>query len=181
MDYSNIKINYGDTPDRLRGGAEEAVAFLVENLLALNRIEEECSQLGEYRRQGIRIKGMPKDSRGIWRLYKTRYGRAVFSFCTDKLTARGYAQSMNGVRREIAPDGTLLEAKIYGRYAYLNYGCELTVTTKSGKRAVIEIFYVDKNSLNRWWKFTLVNTGEWKLDDIKRKFHIEDRWKNSTL
>ncbi len=92
MDCSNIKINYGDTPDRLRGGAEEAVAFLVENLLALNRIEEESSQLEEYRRQGIRIKGMSKDSRGIWRLYKTRYGRAVSSFCTDKLTERGYAK-----------------------------------------------------------------------------------------
>ncbi len=181
MDHPNIKIDYRDTPDKLRDMADEVISFLVENLLALNTIEEECSKLSEYQERGIRMKGMPKDSAGIWSLYKTRYGEAVSSFCSDKLTARGYAQSMNGPRREIAPDGTLIEEKIYGKYAYLNDRCELTITMKSGKRAIIEIFYVDKASLNRWWRFTLTNTGKWKLDDIKYKFHEADKWTNGTL
>lgn len=181
MEYPNIKIDYQGTPEKFRDAADEVISFLVENLLVLNTIEEECSQLNEYQNRGIRIKGMPKDSAGIWSLFKTRYGEAVSSFCTDKLIARGYAQSMNGARRVLAPDGTLIEEKIYGQYAYLNYGCELTITMKSAKRAIIEISYVNKDDLNRWRRFTLTNTGKWKLDDIKQKLHEEDKWKNDTL
>ena len=181
MEYPNIKIDYRDTPDKLCDMADEVISFLVKNLLALNTIEEECSKLNEYQKRGIRMKGMPKDSAGIWSLFKTRYGEAVSSFCTDKLIARGYAQSMNGARRVVAPDGTLVEEKIYGQYAYLNYGCELAITMKSTKRAIIEISYVNKDCLNRWRRFTLTNTDQWKLDDIKQKFHEDEKWKNDTL
>lgn len=183
MDYKNIIIEYRDTPEKLHGAADEVISYLVENLLKLNSIEEECSQLSEYQRRGIRIKGMPKNSEGIWSLYKTRYGEAVSSFCTDKLIARGYAQSMNGVRRVLAPDGVLVEEKIYGRYAYLNYGCELAITMKSTKRAIIEIFCFNRNrfDLNCWELFTLTNTDKWRLADIKWKDDKNGKWKNDTL
>ena len=183
MDYPNIKIDYRDTPDKFRDVADEVISFLVENLLVLNAIEEECSQLKEYQNRGIRIKGMPKDSAGIWSLFKTRYGEAVSSFCTDKLIARGYAQSMNGARRVLAPDGTLVKEKIYGRYSYLNYGCELAITMKSNKRAVIEIFCFNRNrfDLNCWELFTLTNTDKWWLADIKWKDDKNGKWKNDTL
>ena len=175
MVYPNIKIDYRDTPDKFRDVADEVISFLVENLLVLNTIEEECAQLFEYQNRGIRIKGMPKDSTGIWSLFKARYGEAISSFCTDKLIARGYAQSMNGAGRVLAPDGTLVEEKINGRYAYLNYGCELAITMKSNKRAEIEIFYFDRNRfhLNYWKRFTLTNTDKWRLADIK--------WKNDKI
>lgn len=183
MDYPNIKIDYRDTPDKFCDMADEVISFLVENLLVLNTIEEECSQLNEYLNRGIRMKGMPKDSAGIWSLFKTRYGEAVSSFCTDKLMVRGYAQSMNGMGRVLAPDGTLIEEKIYGRYAYLNYGCELAISIKSNKRAVIEIFYFDRNRfhLNYWKRFTLTNTDKWQLADIKWKDDKNDRWKNNNV
>lgn len=181
MDYPNIKINYQDTPEKFRKAADEIISYLIENLLVLNKIEEECSQLNEYQKRGIRIKGKPKDFDGIWTLYRTRYGEAVSSFCTDKLVARGYAQSMRGPRRVVAPDGTLIEEKIYGKYAYLNYGCELTITMKSNKRAVVEISYVDKDHLNRLRCFTLVNNDKWQLTDIKHKFHEDDKWKSDNL
>lgn len=177
MDYPNIKIEYRDTPEKLHGTADEVISYLVENLLKLNAIEEECSQLNEYQKRGIRIKGTPKNSEGIWSLYKTRYGEAVSSFCTDKLIARGYAQSMNGIRRVLDPDGTVVEEKIYGRYAYLYYGCQLSITMKSNKRAIIEIFYVDKERLNRWRQFTLIKADKWRLTDMKQKFHEADKWK----
>lgn len=99
MDYPNIKMDYRETPEKFRKQADDLISCLLENLLKLNSIEEECSQLNEYQKRGIRIKGMPKNSEGIWSLYKTRYGEAVSAFCTDGLIARGYAQSMNGVRR----------------------------------------------------------------------------------
>lgn len=136
-----------------------------------------------YQNRGIRIKGMPKDSAGIWALFKTRYGEAVSSFCTDKLIARGYAQSMQGVCRVRAADGTLVENKICGKYAYLIYGCELAIIMKSSKRAVVEIFCVDKRRFNLecWRRFTLTNTDQWKLDDIKQKLHEKDKWENDTL
>ena len=181
MVYPNIKIDYRDTPDKFRDVADEVISFLVENLLVLNTIEEECAQLFEYQNRGIRIKGMPKDSTGIWSLFKARYGEAISSFCTDKLIARGYAQSMNGAGRVLAPDGTLVEEKINGQYAHLNYGCELAITMKSNKRAIIEISYVDEDYLSRWRQFTLINTDQWRLDDIKHKFHENDKWKNETL
>ena len=177
MVYPNIKSDYRDTPDKFRDVADEVISFLVENLLVLNTIEEECAQLFEYQNRGIRIKGMPKDSTGISSLFKARYGEAISSFCTDKLIARGYAQSMNGAGRVLAPDGTLVEEKINGRYAYLNYGCELAITMKSNKRAEIEIFYFDRNRfhLNYWKRFTLTNTDKWRLADIKWKNDKNDR------
>ena len=183
MDYPNIKIDYRDTLDKFRDAANEVISFLVENLLILNTIEEECSQLNEYLNRGIRIKGMPKDSAGIWSLFKTRCGKAVSSFCTDDLIERGYAQSMNGAGRVLAPDGTLVEEKIYGQYAYLNYGCELAVTMKSSKCAVIEIFYSDRGrfDLDCWQLFTLTNTDKWQLADIKWKDDKNDRWKNNNV
>ncbi len=181
MDYQNIKIEYKGTPEKLRNAADEVISYLVENLLVLNFIEEERSQLNEHHKRGIRIKGMPKNSDGIWAMFKTRYGEAVSSFCTDKLIARGYAQSMNGMRRVLAPDGTLVEEKVYGQYAYLNYGCQLSVTMKSDKRAIIEVFYVNKDRLNRWCQFTLTNTDKWRLADKKQKFHENDKWKSDTL
>ena len=183
MDYPNIKIDYRDTPDKFREAADVVISYLIENLLVLNKIEEECSQLNEYQKRGIRIKGMPKDSDGIWALYRTRYGEAVSSFCTDKLIARGYAQSMGCVLRVLAPDGAPVEEKTYGQYAYLNDGCELAITMKSSKRAVVEIFCVDKRcfDLDCWRKFILANTDKWRLTDIKYKFHEEDKWKNDTL
>ncbi len=183
MVYPNIKIDYRDTPDKFRDVADEVISFLVENLLVLNTIEEECAKLFEYQNRGIRMKGMPKDSAGIWSLFKARYGEAISSFCTDKLIARGYAQSMNGAGRVLAPDGTLVEEKINGRYAYLNYGCELAITMKSNKRAEIEIFYFDRNRfhLNYWKRFTLTNTDKWRLADIKWKIDKNDRWKKDTI
>lgn len=181
MDFKNIKIEYRDTPEKFRMAADEVASYLIKNLLVLNSIEEECSQLNEYQQRGIRMKGIPKNSAGIWTLFKTRYGEAVSTFCADKLIARGYAQSMNGVRRVLNPDGTLLEEKIYGQYSYLTYGCELAITMKSLKRAVIEIFYVDEDRLNRWCQFTLINTDKWRLADIKQKNHEKDKWRNSTL
>ena len=181
MDYKNIIIEYRDTPEKLHGAADEVISYLVENLLKLNSIEEECSQLNEYQKRGIRMKGMPKNSEGIWSLYKTRYGEVVSSFCTDKLIARGYAQSMNGMRRVLDPSGTLIEEKIYGQYAYLYYGCHLSIEMKSNKRAIIEILYVNKDHLNRWRRFVLTNTGKWWLSDIKQKSHENDKWKNDTL
>lgn len=183
MDYQNIKIEYRDTPEKLREVADKVISYLVENLLKLNSIEEECSQLNEYQKRGIRIKGMPKNSEGLWSLYKTRYGEAVSSFCTDKLIARGYAQSMNGMRRVLASDGTLVEEKIYGQYAYLNYGCQLTITMKSAKRAIIEIFCLNRKhfDLNYWHQFTLTNTDKWRLADIKWKDDKNNKWKNDTL
>ena len=48
---------------------------------------------------------------------------------------------------------------------------------KSAKRAIMEIYYVNKDNLNRWRRFTLANTGKWKLDDIKQKLHEEYNWK----
>ena len=45
MVYPNIKIDYRDTPDKFRDVADEVISFLVENLLVLNTIEEECAQL----------------------------------------------------------------------------------------------------------------------------------------
>lgn len=181
MDYPNIKMDYRETPEKFRKQADDLISCLLENLLKLNSIEEECSQLNEYQKRGIRIKGMPKNSEGIWSLYKTRYGEAVSAFCTDGLIARGYAQSMNGVRRVFAPDGSLTEEKIYGRYAFLNDAFALAITMKSSKRAVIEIFYADKDHLDRWKRFILTNTDKWRLADIKQKFHKDDKWKNDTL
>lgn len=181
MDCQNIRVEYRDAPEKYRGTADEVISFLLENLRILNTIEEECSQLNEYQERGIRIKGMPKDSAGIWALYKARYGEAAAAFCTDKLIERGYAQSMNGRYRIVAPDGTLIEEKIYGRYAYVNYGCALAVTMKSSKRATIEIFFISKGRLNRWQKFILTNTDKWRLSDIKQKLHENDKWKNDTL
>lgn len=181
MDLKNIKIEYPNTPEKFQETANEVISYLIENLLTLNTIEEECSQLSEYQKRGIRIKGMPKDSGGIWTLFKTRYGEAVSSFCTDRLIARGYAQSMNGPHRVFDSDGTLKEEKIYGQYSYLISGCELAITMKSPKRAVIEIFYVNKDHLNRWQQFTLTNTDKWLLSDIKQKNHENDKWRNDTL
>ena len=183
MEYPNIKIDYQGTPEKFRDAADEVISFLVENLLVLNTIDKECSQLNEYQNRGIRIKGMPKDRAGIWALFKTRYGEAVSSFCTDKLIARGYAQSMQGVCRVRAADGTLVENEICGKYAYLIYGCKLAIIMKSNKRAVVEIFCVDKRRFNLecWRRFTLTNTGQWKLDDIKQKLHEKDEWENDTL
>ena len=176
MDYKNIKIEYRDTSEKFRAAADEIISYLVENLLVLNAIEEECSQLNEYLRRGIHMKGMPRTSEGIWDLYKKRYGEAISAFCTDELIARGYAQRMNGMRRVIAPDGTLLEEKIYGRYYYLKDGCEFAVTMKSNKRIMIEVFFVNNDRLNRWHKFTLANTDKWRLTDVKFKYHEEDKW-----
>jgi len=181
VDFKNINIEYRDTPEKFRMAADEVVSYLIKNLLVLNSIEEECSQLNEYQQRGIRMKGMPKDNTGIWTRFKTHYGEAVSAFCTDKLIARGYAQSMNGVRRVLNPDGILLEEKIYGKYSFLNYGCELSITMKSPKRAVVEIFYVNKDRLDRWRQFTLTNTDKWRLSDIKQKNHENDKWRNDTL
>jgi len=84
VDFKNIKIEYRDTPEKFRVAADEVVSYLIKNLLVLNSIEEECSQLNEYQQRGIHMKGMPKDSTGIWTLFKTRYGKAVSAFCADK-------------------------------------------------------------------------------------------------
>ena len=65
MDYQNIKIEYRDTPEKFHEAADEVISYLVENLLKLNSIEEECSKLKEHQKRGIRIKGMPKDSEGL--------------------------------------------------------------------------------------------------------------------
>lgn len=88
---------------------------------------------------------------------------------------------MNGPRRVFAPDGTLKKEKMYGQYSYLIFGCELAITMKSPKRAVIEIFYVDEDHLNSWNQFTLTNTDKWLLADIKQKNHENDKWRNDTL
>ena len=176
MDCENIKIEYRDTPEKFRAAADEVISWLVENLLVLNTIEEECSQLSEYLRRGIRIKGKPKDSDGVWALYKKRYGEAISTFCADELIARGYANRMNGVRRVFSPDGTLLEEKISGQYSYLKEGCEFAVTMKSNKRMVIEVFFVNDDHLNKWRRFTLTNTDRWRLTDVKWKRDKEDKW-----
>ena len=177
----NINIHYNDTPEKFREEADGVIAYLVENLLILNAIEEECARFKSYQERGIRLKGMPKDSDGLWQLYKKRYGEAAAAFCAEELLARGYAQSMAGVRCVFAADGTLVEAKIYGQYAYLNDGCELAITMKSNKRAIIEVFYTSKDRLNHWQRFDLANTGKWRLTDIKQKRHLEDKWRKDTL
>lgn len=182
MDLKNIEIEYQDTPEKFHEAADGIIAYLAQNLLELNAIEEECSQLSEYQKRGIRIKGMPKDSEGLWALYKARYGKALSAFCTEKLIARGYAQSMNGPHQVFDKNGTLLEEKIYGQYSYLNDDCKLTITMKSLKRAVIEIRYDrDRSSLNSWHQFTLTYTDRWLLEDIKYKYHENDKWRKDII
>lgn len=150
-----------NTPEKFYQAADEVISFLVENLLKLNTIEEECCALNEkfkdYQKRGIRVKGMPKNGDEMWSQYKTRYGEAVTSFCAQQLVDRGdYAHSMS-----------IIGGKIYGEYAYLVYGCELAITMKSNKRAVIEIIYKNPGStLEQWRKFTLVNDNRWLLTDI---------------
>lgn len=185
MKYENIKIEYQNTPQKFQEASKEVVSFLVDNLWELNTIEEECSQLffqlEEYQKRGIRIKGMPKDKEEIWKLYKTRYGEAVHCFCTEELMTRGYTQSMAGMRCVFAKDGTLIEEKAYGKYSYLKYGCELSVTMKSNKRATIEIFFITKDRLIWWHHFTLIHTNKWWITDKKWKSHKEDKWKKDTI
>lgn len=185
MNYPNIKINYKDTPERFLKTADELISFLIGNLQILNSIEEEVSvknyKLQNYQQRGIRLKGMPKDNKEIWNLYKTRYGEAASKFCTAELLARGYAQQMNGVSRVFSPEGILIEEKISGQYAYLDYGCELTITMKSNKRALIEIFFIDEDGLTNWRQFTITNVDEWRLADIKQKQHEDDKWRKDNL
>ena len=42
MVYQNIKIEYRDTPEKFHEAADEVISYLVENLLKLSSIEEEC-------------------------------------------------------------------------------------------------------------------------------------------
>lgn len=174
MDCKNIKIEYRNTPEKFREAADEVISWLAENLLALNTIEEECSQLNEYLTRGIHMKGMPRSSDGIWALYKKRYGEAISAFCTDELIARGYADRMNGVSRVFSPDGTLLEEKISGQYSYLKDGCEFAVSMKSNKRVIIEAHFV--NAVDQWRQFTLAGTDKWRLADVKWKYSKDGRW-----
>ena len=200
MNNSNIKINYLDTPEKLYSSADEVISFLVEHLRTLNdiankyaRLEKqvyapmselrsklklyqavkdkspsitsEIQKLEEQLNQGVRINGVRiKDEQEVWRQYKADYGQAVSAFCTEELLSKGYAQS--------------LCCNQYGNeYSYLNYGCELAITMKSTRRAIIEASFKDyPSNLSKWNQFTLISDSEWHLDKVKYKFNQNDRW-----
>lgn len=200
MDNKNIKINYLDTPKKLYPAADEVICFLVENLRTLNRIANkyarlekqvhaemsqlrdqlklwqsikdtspfilsEIQKLEEQINRGVRINAVRiKDEQQVWAQYKTDYGQAASAFCSKELLSKGHAQS--------------LCCNQYGNeYSYLNYGCELAITMKSTRRAIIEVSFDDYTSkITNWNQFILVNDGQWHLDKVKYKLNKQDHW-----
>lgn len=187
MDAPNIKIVYQDTPEKFRNAANEAVAFLVENLRKLNAIHVKYILLDhkveDFERRGIRIKDLPKTRVEVWKPFKEEYSKIASTFCTEELHARGFGRSTGVVTKIIEPDGTVIEGEalkernLLGKYFYLDHGCELTITMKSARRAVAEIFYKGYGSIDTWERFTLVRLDDhWWIKDMKRKTAQAVKW-----
>lgn len=177
MAYENIKIDYRDTPEKLREEADKVIAFLTQHLMEMNAIEAECTKLAVYAQKGIRIPKKPKDEKGIWELYKKSCGEALSKFCSEKLLERGYAQSMSysGIN---SYDGKNIDKEIHCEYGYLSSGCELAITMKSSKRAIIEISFSGLHPhLSGNHQFTLVYTDQWWLTDKRWKLKKEEKWR----
>ena len=176
MAYENIKIDYRDTPEKFRETADEVISFLVDHLLELTTIETECIQLMAYVEKGIHIKGKPRDPKGVWALYKQRYGEAISTFCSEGLISRGYAQSMNHYG-DSADACESAQKRLRGKYAYLVHSCELAITMKSAKRAVIEISFHDLYHGER--QFTLKYTDQWQLTD--KRIKLDGKWRRDYI
>ncbi len=181
MECENIKVDYQNTPEKFRQAAEEALSFLVEHLRELNAIQTECTQLALYAQRGIRIPKKPKDEKGIWELFKSSYGKALSSFCSKELMARGYANCMCHEDTDAAKKRGEKE-KIYCEYGYLSSGCQLFVTMKSPKRVIVEAFFEDAGGfLPTRHKLTLTYADGWQVTDKRRKGQSMEKWRKDSM
>ncbi len=135
----------------------------------LEKLQKDAERYKKELEQGVRVNGVRyQNEQAVWDQYRQQYGQAAASFCTQKLLNKGYAQSFRTDSR----------GKPCGSYAFLKKPCELAVTMKTTKRAVIDV--LDEDSFGKqmpWWlRFTLSNQDGWVLEKIQIRKNDQERW-----
>ncbi len=204
MNDPHIKIEYGDTPEKLHSQADEVIAYLVENLRKIDAISDKYTQIN--RQVYSKLSAIRDQLRLSGAVEKINPSYAAQTQRLEEQLSQG--ARVNGVRyldegavrkeywaqydaaasvfctEKLRAKGyymsmALRNGKCSNRYAYLNSSCTLTISMKSARRAVVvaEYFMNDVPDLVHWDQFTLICDDGWYLDSVKYKHHEADRWK----
>lgn len=159
----NLKVDISPTPGKFQHLAHEVLAFLLRNLQALDRLEQEI-----YERHQLLASARPAPSQvhpdedDLWDEYAQRCTEIIAPISVKPYTdTRSFGQPT--------------------KYGYLNYpGTTITVTVKSMNRAVVEALF--ESAIAKKEQFVLRKMEDsWKIDTKKYGYKDETTWYKDEL
>lgn len=160
----HLHIDNSQTPEKFQHLTNEVLTFLVSNLLALDKLEQEIYDRFEVLKT---LRTSPNqvhpDEEAVWEEYAQRCRDLI-----EPISAKPYKDTSRSFGKPTA-------------YTYLSYpDTKITFIMKSAPRAVVEIRY--EYGLAKKEQFVLKKEENgWKIDSKKYGFPDEDTWWKDSL
>lgn len=159
----NLKIDTSPTPEQFQHLAKEVLGFLLRNLQALDRLEQEI-----YERHQVLASERPAPSQvhpdedDLWDEYAQRCAEII-----TPISVKPYKDTRSFGKP--------------AKYAYLNYPeTKITITVKSPDRAVVEALF--ESAVAKKEQFVLRKMADsWQIDTKKYGFQNEATWYKDEL
>lgn len=158
----NMNIDASQTPEKFQHLKAEVLGFLIANLEALNKLEQEIFERNLALKNPEARHQVQPGQMELWAEYKRRY--------LEMATPISVKQ----------PEGGGSFGKP-AKYDYLSYpDTKIVFTMKSADRAVVETQY--EYGIKKKEQFVLRKTADgWKIDTKKYGFPDEDTWWKDAL